>query len=184
MRILGLEILVKKMGKVGNPALPTLRSPGTTSSSAGSPGLRTSPPKSIRPTLPIKALSIYSNNWTIKARVTYKSEIGKWPNGEGRFFSVTLLDETEEIRGTGFNLVVDRLYDKFQEGKVYYISKARVNPAKNQFSNIANDYELSLDENTEVEEVRSRQHHYLPVKTDGTHSAEIRAAYPRSGIIL
>jgi len=62
------------------------------------------------------------------------------------------MDETGEIRGTGFNLVVEALYDKLQEGKVYYISKARVNLAKKKFNNVPNDYELALERNTEVEE--------------------------------
>jgi replication factor A1 len=112
--------------------------------------------------LPIEGLSPYSNNWTIKARVTQKSEIRNWSNqrGEGKLFSVTFMDETGEIRGTGFNLAVDQLYDKIEEGKVYYISKARVNLAKKKFSNVANDYELALEKTTEVEEVGTQQCHF------------------------
>ena len=67
------------------------------------------------------------------------------------------MDETGEIRGTAFNLAVDQLYDKLQEGKVYYISKARVNLAKKKFNNVPNDYELALEKNTEVEEVGAWQ---------------------------
>jgi len=67
------------------------------------------------------------------------------------------MDESGEIRGTGFNIVVDRLYDRLQEGKDYYISKARVKPAYKKFNNVANDYELSLEINTEVEEVGTRK---------------------------
>ena len=70
------------------------------------------------------------------------------------------MDETGEIRGTGFNLAVDQLYDKFEEGKVYYISKARVNLAKKKFNNIPNDYELALEKNTEVEEVKNPPSHF------------------------
>jgi replication factor A1 len=63
------------------------------------------------------------------------------------------MDDSGEIRGTGFNLVVDDLYPRLEEGKVYYISKARVNLAKKKFSNVNNDYELSFERNTEIEEV-------------------------------
>jgi replication factor A1 len=49
----------------------------------------------------------------VKARVTNKSPIKTWSNskGEGKLFSMDLLDETGEIRMTGFNLQVDMLYD-------------------------------------------------------------------------
>jgi replication factor A1 len=107
------------------------------------------------PIYPIEGLSPYQNKWTIKARVTNKSDMKTYsnPKGDGKLFTVTLMDETAEIRGTAFNAVADDLYEKFQEGKVYFVSNARVNLAKKKFSNLPNDYELSFERNTEVEEV-------------------------------
>lgn len=104
---------------------------------------------------PIEGLSPYSSKWTIKARVTQKSAIKEYstPKGEGRLFNVTLMDESGEIRATGFNQVVTEFYDRLQEGKVYYISKARVNLAKKKFSPLNNEYELGLEKNTEIVEV-------------------------------
>lgn len=102
---------------------------------------------------PIESLSPYQNKWTIKARVTNKSEIKHWHNqkGEGKLFSCVFMDETGEIRATAFNDQVDMLYDVLQEGQVYFVSKCRVNIAKKQFSNVQNEYELTFEKDTEVE---------------------------------
>jgi replication factor A1 len=108
---------------------------------------------------PIEALSPYANKWTIKARVTNKSEIRTWSkaNGEGKLFSVNLLDETGEIRATGFNQEVDQFYDLLQEGSVYYISTpCKVQLAKKQFSNLPNDYELMFERDTVIEKAEDQ----------------------------
>lgn len=103
----------------------------------------------------IDQLSPYQNSWTIKARVSYKSDVRTWSNqrGEGKLFNVNLLDESNEIRATGFNDIVDKYFDLLQEGKAYYISKARIQQAKPQFSNLSHPYELQLDRDTVIEEV-------------------------------
>ena len=105
---------------------------------------------------PIEALSPYAHKWSIKARCTSKSDVKTWhnKNGEGKLFSVNLLDESGEIRATGFGEQCDLLYDLFHEGGVYYItSPCRVQLAKKQFSNLKNDYELTFERDTMVEKV-------------------------------
>jgi replication factor A1 len=52
---------------------------------------------------------------------------------------------------------VDNFYEMLQEGKVFYISRARINIAKKQFSNVNNDYEIMFENNTEIEPVSPRQ---------------------------
>ena len=109
---------------------------------------------------PIESLSPYAHKWTIKALVTSKSEIKTWhkPNSEGKLFSVNLLDDSGEIKATGFNDQCDMLYDLFQEGCVYYISTpCKVNMAKKQFSNLKNDYELAFERDTVVEKAEDQQ---------------------------
>lgn len=103
---------------------------------------------------PIEALSPYAHKWTIKARVSSKSDIKTWHNqsGEGKLFSVNLLDESGEIKATGFKDQVDQYYDLLQEGQVYYISNpCSVRLAKKQFSNLPNDYELTFERDTVIE---------------------------------
>ncbi|KAH7119036.1 replication protein-like protein A 70 kDa DNA-binding subunit [Dendryphion nanum] len=107
---------------------------------------------------PIESISPYSSKWTIRARCTHKGEMKTWHNarGEGKLFSVNLLDDTGEIRGTAFNDVADRLYEVFQEGMVYYITTCKVTHAKKQFSNLTNDYELQFERDTEVEKAEDQ----------------------------
>jgi replication factor A1 len=106
---------------------------------------------------PIEALSPYAHKWTIKARVTQRGAIKTWhnANGEGRLFSVNLLDESGEIRATCFGSTGDQFdswYEMLQEGGVFYISSpCQVKPAKKQFSQLNNDYELTFERDTKVE---------------------------------
>lgn len=76
--------------------------------------------------------------------------IRHWSNakGEGKLFSVDLLDESGALRATGFNEAVDRLYDTLEVGKVYVIRGGRLKTANKRFTQIQNDYELSMDEST------------------------------------
>ncbi|TDL24921.1 replication factor-A protein 1 [Rickenella mellea] len=165
--ILGITVLGKASDKIGNPdnidipiavANPTAAPAPAVAQQpihqAGAPRPQAVPNNRGPVVFPIEGLSPYSNKWTIKARVTQKSDIRQWSNnrGEGQLFNVTLMDESGEIRATGFNQAVKDFYDKLQEGKVYYISKARVNLAKKKFSNLPNEYELALEKNTEIEE--------------------------------
>lgn len=108
---------------------------------------------------PIEALSPYAHKWTIKARVSSKSDIKTWhkASGEGKLFSVNLLDESGEIKATGFNEQCDQYYDLLQEGQVYYISNpCRVQLAKKQFSNLPNDYELTFERDTVIEKAEDQ----------------------------
>nr|OQO32135.1 hypothetical protein B0A51_00978 [Rachicladosporium sp. CCFEE 5018] len=109
---------------------------------------------------PIEALSPYAHKWTIKARVSHKGDIKTWhnKNGEGKLFSVNFLDESGEIRATGFNDAVDQWYEMLQEGSVYYISSpCRVQLAKKQFSNVNNDYELTFEKDTQIEKAEDNE---------------------------
>lgn len=123
---------------------------------------RSGPPSSTSHAVihPIESLSPYAHKWTIKARVTHKSDIRTWhkPNSEGKLFSVNLLDETGEIKATGFNDQCDMLYELFQEGAVYYISSpCKVNLAKKQYSTLPNDYELMFERDTVVERANDQE---------------------------
>lgn len=104
---------------------------------------------------PISSLSPYKDRSVIKARVTSKTEVKKWTNdrGEGRLFSVSLLDSSGEIRLTCFNDSVDQYFDLLQVGKVYEFANFQVKIAKRQYGSIQNDYEIAVDSNTTIKAV-------------------------------
>ncbi|KAI5951959.1 RFA1 [Candida jiufengensis] len=103
---------------------------------------------------PIETLSPYQNNWTIKARVSYKGDLRSWSNskGEGKVLSVNFLDESDEIKASAFNEVAEKVHNLVEEGKVYYISKAKVSAARKKFNNLTHPYELQLDRDTIINE--------------------------------
>ncbi|KAJ7864855.1 hypothetical protein B0H14DRAFT_2735913 [Mycena olivaceomarginata] len=170
--ILSLDLVEHTADKIGNPAtlgpeqgqaagtptaLPLAPAPAPVQQQkqVSAPSNRAAAPShGNRPIYPIEGLSPYQNNWTIKALVTQKSDMKHYATakGEGKLFNVTLMDETGEIRATAFNAVAETVHEKLQEGKVYYISRARVNIAKKQFSHLNNEYELGFEKNTEIEE--------------------------------
>ncbi|XP_028059142.1 replication protein A 70 kDa DNA-binding subunit B-like isoform X1 [Camellia sinensis] len=104
---------------------------------------------------PLVSLNPYHGNWTIKVAVTGKGNMRTYKNagGEGYVFNVELTDEDgTQIQATMFNEAAKKFYDEFQLGKVYYISKGTLKVASKQFKTVQNDYEMTLNANSAVEE--------------------------------
>ncbi|XP_069686364.1 replication protein A 70 kDa DNA-binding subunit isoform X2 [Periplaneta americana] len=103
-------------------------------------------------THPISSLSPYQNKWVIKARVTSKSPVRTWANarGEGKLFSMDLVDESGEIRATAFKEQCDKFYDIIEVNSVYLISRCILKTANKKFTNIKNDYEMTFTNDTQV----------------------------------
>ncbi|XP_034664549.1 replication protein A 70 kDa DNA-binding subunit [Drosophila subobscura] len=104
-------------------------------------------------THPISSLSPYQNKWVIKARVTSKTAIRTWsnPRGEGKLFSMDLMDESGEIRATAFKEQCDKFYDMIQVDSVYFFSKCQLKPANKQYSQLDNAYEMTFTGETAVQ---------------------------------
>ncbi|OMP08017.1 Nucleic acid binding, tRNA/helicase-type [Corchorus olitorius] len=113
---------------------------------------------------PLVSLNPYQGNWTIKVRLTSKGNMRTYKNarGEGCVFNVELTDEDgTQIQATMFNEAARKFFDKFQLGKVYYISKGTLKLANKQFKTVKNDYEMTLNENSMVEEA-SNEESFIP----------------------
>ncbi|KAL0890497.1 hypothetical protein Bca101_014480 [Brassica carinata] len=109
---------------------------------------------------PLVSLNPYQGSWTIKVRVTNKGVMRNYRNarGEGCVFNVELTDEEgTQIQATMFNDAARKFYDRFQLGKVYYISRGSLKLANKQFKTVQNDYEMTLNENSEVEEASDEE---------------------------
>jgi replication factor A1 len=105
---------------------------------------------------PISQLNMYQNRFTIRARVTSKSDIRTWSNakGEGSLFSMDLLDSSGmDIRVTMFKEAVEKFYNFFVVGSVYTITGGRLKVANMQYNTCKSNLELTLDQNAEVHKV-------------------------------
>ncbi|CAG7883884.1 unnamed protein product [Brassica rapa] len=104
---------------------------------------------------PINALNPYSGRWTIKARVTSKGDLRTYnnPRGGGKVFNFDLLDsDGGEIRVTCFNAVADQFFDQIVVGNLYLISRGKLRPAQKKYNHLPNDYEISLDEASTIQQ--------------------------------
>ncbi|CAL4100055.1 unnamed protein product [Meganyctiphanes norvegica] len=168
------DITKKNAAPPAQPSKPAYQAPSVqrnTPNVAASPA-RSQSGQSIHP---IASLTPYQNKWTIRARVTNKSDVRTWSNskGEGKLFSVEFLDESGEIRATGFNQELDKFFDMLEVNKVYYVSSCSLKTANKQYSKLNNDYEMTFNKMTEIElceeddAVPTMQFSFLPIKEVG-----------------
>uniref|UniRef100_A0A7S4V9D6 Replication protein A subunit n=1 Tax=Alexandrium monilatum TaxID=311494 RepID=A0A7S4V9D6_9DINO len=103
--------------------------------------------------MPIREVTTYQKNWTIRGRVTNKTPIRTFGKASGgKVFSVDILDESAvEIRASFFNQAADASYDKLQKGQCYTFSKGSVRIANKQFNSTNHKYELVFDKFWQVD---------------------------------
>nr|AAH70559.1 LOC397937 protein [Xenopus laevis] len=134
-----------------NSAPPPSMNRGTSKLFGGGSLLNT-PGGSQSKVVPIASLNPYQSKWTVRARVTNKGQIRTWSNsrGEGKLFSIEMVDESGEIRATAFNEQADKFFSIIEVNKVYYFSKGTLKIANKQYTSVKNDYEMTFNSETSV----------------------------------
>jgi len=141
--------------------------------------------------MPISAINPYSSRWTIKARITSKSDIRRWSNakGEGTLFSIDLLDsEGGEIRSTFFKDACEKFYPVLEEGQVYTFSGGTLKIVQNrQYTTIKNQYELTFNVNAAIHPVHDdagiQRQNFNFVKIDSIPNCEVGATIDLVAIV-
>mmetsp|Transcript_16132 Transcript_16132/g.37766 ORF Transcript_16132/g.37766 Transcript_16132/m.37766 type:complete len:461 (-) Transcript_16132:54-1436(-) len=106
--------------------------------------------------MPISEISSYVQRWTIRARVTSKSQIRTFSKGAstGKVFDISLLDaHGGEIRASFFNDAAGEFHERLQTGKCYTFSRGSVRIADSRFNQCKHRYDLVFDKLAQVEEV-------------------------------
>jgi len=111
---------------------------------------------SHQPLVPVNSLNPYQNRWTIKVRATFKGPLKTYSNARtqnGKLFHFDVVDANRgELRVTMFNEIAELFNPIIQVGCVYYISRGTLKFANKKFTTIKNEYELTLDNNSIVQQ--------------------------------
>lgn len=105
------------------------------------------------PITAVSALNMYQNRWTIKCRVTSKSDIRTWSNakGEGTLFSVELLCSSGcDVKAIFFKEAVDKFYNILEVNQIYTFSGGRLKVGNPKWNTCKSAYEITFDQNSEI----------------------------------
>ena len=103
----------------------------------------------------IRFISPYLRRWKIKGRCTFKGGLREFRNrnGKGVLFNFELIDNTGSIGITAFGELAQAYFDRIRLHHVYVVSDGHLRPAHWKYNRSTSFFEMSLDENSVVQEV-------------------------------
>lgn len=102
---------------------------------------------------PIKALSTFNRDWTIKARVTNRSDLRDTQKG-GKLLKCELTDFHGTVIEAAFFNDCAKCYDKvLKKNRVYSLSGGKVGIANKRFTQVKNDFSLTFNMGCEIKEL-------------------------------
>jgi len=137
------------------PAAPVSH-PSPAPAKAEQPAIQKAPSTEVKGIKPIKALGLYSSDWTIKIRLIRKGDKKKFnrqDKGESVLVPLEFIDaEGTQIAATLFGPGVEKYDDKLVQGNCYFVTGGNIRLANKKFTSIRNDYCINLDAVANIEE--------------------------------
>eukprot|EP00914_Ancora_sagittata_P031741 GHVO01064303.1.p1 GENE.GHVO01064303.1~~GHVO01064303.1.p1 ORF type:complete len:473 (+),score=72.63 GHVO01064303.1:463-1881(+) len=103
--------------------------------------------------IPINDLNMFNQKWTIRARVSSRTDMKIYNNakGEGKLFSVDLVDKDGgEIRATFFQKSAEKFFPILKPDNVYSFSRGIMKSTNKKFNNLRHPCELNFNEDAQI----------------------------------
>jgi len=123
---------------------------------------------------PVKSLGLLMSTWAIKVRVTRKKKIKTFKrmnNESSKLLPLELIDKDDtEITATIFGDAVDKYDEIIKKNGCYIISRGGIKGADKRYTQIGNDYTITLDESSIIKPVeddpliKMKSYKYTPIE--------------------
>ena len=90
------------------------------------------------------------NKYTICGKITHKSDVKKFGNGNGCLFSFDVVDDSGKIRATAFNDGCNMFFDYIEVGNCYEISGARAKASDERYNDTGHPFELTIGKSANI----------------------------------
>ncbi|CAF1078046.1 unnamed protein product [Rotaria magnacalcarata] len=104
--------------------------------------------------IPVAQISVLvSKNVAIEGRVICKSELCRFANGKGKFFTFDVADSSSEIRCKVFNDITDMFVELIVVGQAYHLTNFTINRSNKQYNHLPHDFEINLKKNSVIYQI-------------------------------